>query len=390
MIRTTRFHSAERSASRSRRRGVTLVEMIVATAICVVGMWLLTVMFQQATASFSLAQAQVTLTGQERMVTQIMTRDLQSDIFAENDRLPNRGRKLSDQRTDLLLVGGYTPPAGGYFLAYSGAASSAEPNDSYGFGSSRSTAHFIQFTAILQDTPGNRYFAEVPAGSGTTVASGAAEISYFLVPSAQRTPNGQPLYDLIRSQRLVALSSDEARDYDRIAINNGFANGDDVNEVVAAFNNTAPNGIKTQTLSDLTIPVGSPGSMRFAMPLNPVASRTARTMASKRYGEDRLMSNVLSFEVKFTGTAGQGAGVQWPTSFANGNTDFPYDTLPYDGKFDTFTTRIQPPAQWNDLNNTAPTNASGPMKPIRITGAQIRIRALHGTNTRQTTFTVAF
>ena len=37
---------------------MTLVEMLVATAMCIAGMWMLTWMFQQATASFSLANAQ--------------------------------------------------------------------------------------------------------------------------------------------------------------------------------------------------------------------------------------------------------------------------------------------------------------------------------------------
>ena len=45
------------SGLRGRRRGVTLVEMLVATAMCIAGMWMLTWMFQQATASFSLANA---------------------------------------------------------------------------------------------------------------------------------------------------------------------------------------------------------------------------------------------------------------------------------------------------------------------------------------------
>src|SRR5262245_11327871 len=109
MIRTTLTATA-------RRRGVTLVEMLVATAMCIAGMWMLTWMFQQATASFSLANAQVTLTGQERLVTTIMTRDLDQDRFPEDDGQFNRWRRLSD------LPSGRSPRRGGYFIASSKAA----------------------------------------------------------------------------------------------------------------------------------------------------------------------------------------------------------------------------------------------------------------------------
>ena len=347
MTRTTQTRHA--------RRGVTLVEMLVATAMCILGMWMLTWMFQQATASFSLANAQVTLTGQERMVTTLMTRDLESNKFPDDDTLPNRGRRLSD-------LGG-AMPRGGYFRVRSsppgiGTNPAVEGTDSNGFQTTRSTDHFIQFTSILADTPGNRYFSEVPAGSGTTFSGIAAEISYFLWPSGQ-TPSGVQLYDLMRVQRLVALSDHDARDYlngpnGNDGVRTAYQNGDLVHEVMVASNTAGP---RMHTLAELASATG------------PRFGRQPRTLtpapASKRFGEDRLMSNVLSFEVKLTGRPGPGG---WPTQFTAGNTDAPYDNLPASTNYEF------------DTGN--------PSKFV-ITGVQIRIRALNGTTTRQTTLTLS-
>jgi hypothetical protein len=149
-------------------------------------------------------------------------------------------------------------------------------------------------------------------------------------------------------------------------------------------------GGQMRTLRDLTVPVGFPGSVRISGPVfNPYGVRVA---------EDKLMSNVLSFEVKFTGTAGAASGLfdqsgnaMWPRPYADPstgaiqNTDYPYDTLPYDGKFDTFTQYVP---NWNNANsNAAPLNQSGSMKPIRITGVMIRLRSFDARtrSTRQTT-----
>jgi hypothetical protein len=359
--------------------------------MCILGMWMLTWMFQQATASFSLANAQATLTGQERMVTTIMTRDLEADKFPDDDRFaPNRRRRLSDQ------MAGFAAPRGGYFWARSlppdrtagpTTLNFEEATDTYGFNSSRSANHFIQFTAILPDTPGNRFVAEVPATSGTTHAGSAAEISYYLVRNGQ-TSTGVALYDLMRVQRIVAISPYDAKDYLRNAVAPAYAQTptrDLVEEVMVC----SP-GVM-HTLADLAAATGA-GAPRFT----PGTARSLTTTPpSRRLGEDRLMSNVLSFEVKFTGPtvgfnptpvawpADPTSPNMWPRPFSpgtppstyQGNSDWPYDNLPFDGQYDT----------------SAPfgtTTGAGTRQPIRITGAQIRIRALFGTTARQTTIVV--
>ena len=89
MIRTTRT-----------RRGTTLVELLVAAAMLMLGMWLLVWLYQQGMASFLDAKAQADLTTQERTVATVLTRDLSSTIFLDEDAKPNRGRRVSDQWMD--------------------------------------------------------------------------------------------------------------------------------------------------------------------------------------------------------------------------------------------------------------------------------------------------
>jgi hypothetical protein len=393
---------------RRTRRGVTLVEMLVAAAMCIMGMWLLTWLYQQGLESFRLSRAQADLTAQQRMVTQIMTRDLTAAHFDKEATKPNQGTKLSDQRLDQIkfipdptdttgkryVVDGYTPPKFGYFRAGSFPDSRTDPtspNIYEGYDgvadSSRSTNHFLQFTAILPGGPSFQLFsAQVPAVTGTQYYGTAAEITYFLSPSGLTTPNGYPLYDLYRRQRLAARTSDDASAYNSDP--NKPTNQLDAKEVMALKPNpnTNPDPVNLiATLSDLTIP-GTSG-YRLPTPFTPLGSGGT---PSPRYGEDKLMSNVLSFEVKFTGTADAALGVIWPRPFGPQNTDAPYDTLPNDGIFDTFSQNV---TNWNWMTNVAGPTASGlggdtaPMKPIRITGVQIRLRTYEPKtrSTRQTT-----
>lgn len=351
MIRTTRT-----------RRGVTLVEMMVAAALCIMGMWLLTWVYQQGLDSFRMGRATADLTAQERMVTSLMTRDLRADHFLEEDGKPNRGRMLRDQRPDQA---GYKPPRSGYFWTRSSATGTVyEGTDSDGFYSSRSSAHFIQFSVIL---PGGRndqtFSAEVPAYSGNQFFGTAAEVSYYLVPSG-KTANGlSDIYDLYRGQRLVGRTSDDAPAY-APAVNATPLT--DPPEVMVVDTTTTPR--RMRALSELGVSANGvrPNPNRL-QPYTPLP------LTSPRYGEDKLMSNILSFEVKYTGTSV--LPLKWPTTFDLGNTDYPYDFLPSTaGEFDT---HGQP-------------QQGGTLLKIRITGAQVRIRAYdpQTRTTRQTTFTV--
>ena len=88
--------------------------------------------------------------------------------------------------------------------------------------------------------------------------------------------------------------------------------------------------------------------------------------------------------------------VQWPrpllsTTGGLDNPDYPYDFLPYNGEFDTFSTRV---SGWQTYVASAapPTAHARPIKPFRITGVMIRLRAydLRNQNARQTTIHANF
>ena len=211
MIRTTRT-----------RRGVTLVEMMVAAALSITGMWLLTWVYQQGIDSFRLGNATANLSTQERMVASIMTRDLKADHFLEEDNKPNRGRRLSDQTKSLGDGTVYTPPKSGYFWTRSNqSGATSEGSDSYGYTSTRSFQNFIQFTAIL---PGGRsdqtVAAEVPyvgtptiPPQPTQVFGTAFEVSYYLVKTGKSANGLTDVFDLYRAQKLVARTTDDNPSY---------------------------------------------------------------------------------------------------------------------------------------------------------------------------------
>jgi hypothetical protein len=405
------------------RRGTTLVELLVAAAMLMLGMWLLVWLYQQGMASFINAKSQADLTTQERTVATVLARDLSSPFFLDEDNKPNRGRRLSDQRPDLGSAA-WTPPRGGFFWARSTPWDPANPTpaegtaatrldsnaptpavDSDGFYSVRATNHCLQFTILL---PGGANYQEVGAelspGTGNQVFGTAAEVTYALVPNGSYTAGDSgtqiQLYDLIRRQRLTALTGDDAPAY-----TTQFAAYSPSIAEVATFDTTA-NAMRS-TL-DLTVPPGmslpagqtmlsagqSVTSYRLPVPPNAVALPST----SGRYGEDKLMSNVISFEVKFTGPqvnigagawgATDAASIYWPRAVTStvggqGNTDYPYDYLPYNGEFDTCSAQVP---GWQSLFATKAA-LTNPIKPIRITGVLIRLRGydLRNQTTRQTT-----
>lgn len=388
MTRTTRSRH---------RRGATLVEVMIAAAMLMLGMWMLVWLYQQGMNAFLLAKAQSDLSAQERMVSAVMTADLSRDMFLPDEQKPNRGRTLADH--DLRGGGAYVPPKGGYLRAYSHPTTGTyyEAADSDGFGSSRAVDHYVQFTALVPGGPDHLMFgAEIPARSGTQWYGTAAEITYALVPSFRRTPNQTVLYDLVRRQRLAARTTDDQPAYQNIVNTYGAADAAEVMTVA---------GGKALTLSELTAPFNR---------LNPRAPGIA---SAGRAGQEKLIGNVLSMEIKFTGptvAVGYGAwptdrnSYRWPRAIsgavagdpaspfatsdppAQQNTDYPFDFLPYNGEFDTYT-RF---AAYDSTQYATPNPATHgrPLKPLRITAALVKLRVYNPQNnaTRQTSFVVKF
>ncbi|MBY0459026.1 MAG: hypothetical protein K2V38_16945, partial [Gemmataceae bacterium] len=374
------------------------------------------------------ARAQGDLTDQERMAMGVLRRDLQYDHFLEEDGKPNGGRKLSDQRTDRVTVNplnaptftGYRPPRAGFFVAFSKPPLISNPGwvannadtwnfyegaDPSGFTSSRAGSHGLHFTIVVPGgAPENTLTADVPfqnspALGAYPITGRAAEVAYFLVPNGT-TPGGVTKYLLIRRQRLCALNGDDQPAYQQLvnnAINAGAARTDPPE--VMAVPGAGPATLFT--LGDLTF-----GGNRMSR----------QPIVTHRIGEDVLLSNVTSLEIKFTGTQAPGVPVRyapgtetaattsvtWPRPFQHPsgvllNTDYPYDYLPFDGNYDTFTADPRQQAAtgvpWDSARNVAGSQAgadSSPLKRIRITGAMIRLRCWDQKTkqTRQTTVTV--
>lgn len=377
----------------TRRRGTSLVEVMIAAAMLMMGMWLLVWLYQQGMNAFLTAKAQAHLTSQERMVAAVMTADLSRAHFLEDESKPNRGRRVSDHD---LRFPNYVPPRAGCFWARSRAhGGGLYPDPAFssqyeatgdGGDSSRAVDHALQFTSLVPGGPEHLMFgAELRDSFGATNQwyGTAAEISYALVPGFRVTPNGTQLYDLVRRQRLAARTTDDLPVYQAV-VNNALS--DSPQDVMAVL------GTQVQTLSDLTNP-----GRRLAQPINP-----QWRLAGRRTGEERLIGNVLSMEIKFTGPdTNLGAGAwqaadpssrQWPRPYqatiagAVSNSDYPYDFLPFNGEFDTYSRQLA----YGAAQRATAANPGAPLKPIRITGVMVRIRVYNDQNkaTRQTTFVV--
>jgi hypothetical protein len=260
-----------------------------------------------------------------------------------------------------------------------------EGADREGFFINTATNHALHFTAVH---PGglDQFSAMV---NNTSYTSRAAEIAYFLVPMGEKTSNrasGRPLYHLIRRQRLVAVT-----DQDRARLAPAAADTD-----VIASNGTTP-----YTLADLTSPFNRLGG---AMP-NYQALQIANTSNNPHFGEDILLSNVISFEVR----------VDWDRNplilnsnllaqpfklNVNGvlnlnNTDYPWDYLSLPGQAISLPGLTIPTNSgifdtW--FGNSNWTYASNPVPlAIRVKSLQIVIRVYDSRikSVRQNTWTIA-
>ena len=398
------------------RPGFTLVELMVSAAVCVLIMAILATVFQLSIDTMRQMKSTGDLMTQLRAAGEVVKRDLQADHFAEADNK----NKLSDQSLDKLRVDdtmpinppppgtpgrfvlrGWSPPAnGGFFRIKStpapltptpGSAAVTEGQDGDGLLSSRATDHYLHFTSILDASDGNPYTAVV---NGRPYTKRAAEIAYFLDPTESGTTGGTgttKLYHLIRRQRLAATSPSDLT-------------ADPLPASDPAVISVRPSGANyvVNTLADLTNPNNRLGGGVGAHPKLAAGNDTqlATISASPNLiGDDILISNVISFEVKVQWQAN--ADPKLPTS-ANpvafpGNTDDPFDALPpvptagnttLTGQrvFDSWTagsTTMANPADpiWSDLDPTSGSFKAGANgKPnaipllIRVKAVQIHIR----------------
>lgn len=332
-----------RTPSTHRRRpGFTLVELMVAAAVCVLIMAILATCFSTGIDTLRQLRSQGELTDQLRAAEVVIKRDLQAKRFLPEDDKENLGTRLSDLRYDLITVDDpanptrlvasdrsprWRPPKNGFVRIKSsdlsvlpgGAGSFYEGFDQDGLDATRATDHYLHLTCILpggidQNIYSATVFNAVPvsASNPTGMAaftSPAAEIALFLDTGSGPIgfAGSVPLYNLIRRQRLVAMT-----DSDRFNFLPPNGNPPDAAVISVSAMTGAVN-----TLADLTNPnnrLCGPGIDPNTGKMQPgpapnggIVTCTPQPrgidaylapVGGNRLGDDVLLSNVISFEVK--------------------------------------------------------------------------------------------
>ncbi len=295
------------------RRGFTLVELMVAVALTLFIMVILSEAFIVAIETFSqlkgLGDMQVNL----RTALTTLREDLNQDHFEGK-------RRISDPTflTD--------PPREGFFSLYQKSASQSEGSDPNGVASYRAIDHVIHcavkrrgnrresfFSTTVGDpsfkgyylqgstTPGEVTLAE----SATTFSSQWAEVAYFLVKtgttSEPNNPNstiGTPLYGLYRAQLVVVpyvSSSLSGNTYSQ----SGF-NG-------VACNTNSSGGLTFYSPNDLAVNAVPPATpSRTLQPSVLVAGGSSPAFQRAMAASTLLLPNVVSFDVQVLRTPAAG------------------------------------------------------------------------------------
>ncbi|MBY0513063.1 MAG: hypothetical protein K2P78_04025 [Gemmataceae bacterium] len=330
------------STRRATRPGLTLVELMVMAAVCVIIMAVLASVFSTGTEAMRQIRSAGEMMDQLRAAGEVMKLDLTgsdprdpvthfiADPYPANPAAGDRTR-LSDYMFDRRDP----PPRGGFFRIVSppfkpegpGANGATDSDGLYSYwapgplNAAWPTGHQLHFTVVLPaTTPPNRYFsATVMYGGGTkSFSSRAAEVAYFLVPEAGRFTNGpagpgstsQPLYQLIRRQRLVAMTTADQQDFQNMLIDPTAVSPQDV---LSARFIPSKSGGGTWAANDmtwLTLPDNRLGGTPQAPPTPAVPTMTQ--LGGARIGEDVVLSNVLSFDVKPVWIPGGPVGATYP------------------------------------------------------------------------------
>jgi hypothetical protein len=363
------------------RPAITLVELMVAMALSIGIMWILAESFKMGLDFTRHARSTGSMMNQLDGARAVVARDLLAEHFLRDENKPNGGVRLSDQRLDRLSntspSTGWKPPKGGFFRIISPAPTGLDLRtdlDLYSMNTARN--HALHFTSILPVTDQNLYTAMV---GGFRYTSRSAEIGYFLVDSGLRTspgPSGETLYHLVRAQRLAATTSDEISGLSGAVADSGVIASNGTNQIY--------------TLADLRDPSLRLNVSPSTMPGMGTPPPTFG-IASARYGEDLLLSNVLSFEVMVDWGQNVGSPQVAGSTLATrttlaGNWDSPFDHLSVNagqnttytnaGLFDTW----YPHPSWDNFALAVKPNAL-PLA-IRVKQIQITVRVFD-TKTKQ-------
>lgn len=404
------------AAITNRRSGFTLVELLVVCAICVIIMAVMASIFGSGTEAVRQVRSAGEMMDQLRAAGEVMKLDMQGSTH-QNLRVahfaPNPIPGQSNDRlrlSDYTFHTGTTAPSGGFFRILS-PPTTIEGVDADFIQSGRAGNHLLHFTTRTNGgSEQNHYSATV---NGLTYTSTAVEIAYFLVPDTGRFTNGPgtvQLFKLIRRQRLIATTPHEMATFQSLfSLSPTPPNAATLDpagtasEVISVRLNLPPQPAPqpvwlVNAMTDVTNPANRLGGSSAPNLPYPPGNVGFAPLTGARAGDDVLLSNVISFEVKPTWDAG--TGVRSPRSYPSGVTGYatsgtddpnlPSTTPPYtypnstDAPFDNLATALPTPG---------PTYANfdtGSSPTIRVKGTQIRIRVFDAKlkNARQSCFVI--
>lgn len=386
------IHTARRT-----RPGFTLVEILVAAALCLIIMVAMTYAFQQGMGAFSHAKSLGDLQSRLRTVETIFQTDLRADHL--------EGPTGTIRVSDIFKVDGSgnvtPPPPRGFFRITQESAvyllpslavasqSSSNPTTSYsyqyegqdadGIASTRAVDHVLHMTVRRRGTRTDELFAAtvhnsitaplrnpwansvgfpashanglIPPG-GTVYASEWAEVAYFLDTSRPTglTATGLPTYTLVRRVRVLPdrpTGLDWASNNPMPGSVTGGTAGrlpdyQGMSYVPLTATTVADRGLLNDptTVTNPRNRLGGLEGRRVWPSTGPLpaggyeaanqfsALSPTQDAAGAFFGDDILLANVLSFEIKAEWNPTPGGGSPAVGSVSPQTADYPFDDLP--------------------------------------------------------------
>jgi type II secretory pathway pseudopilin PulG len=315
-----------------RRQGFTLVELLVSMALIIFIMAILSGAFVAATDTFRNLKASGDLAEKLRSATSIMRRYLAADHF-------DGKRRLSDP--NFWQTG---PPREGFFRVWNTLPSTVEGIDLDGNPSYRSTTHALHFSVKLRGNQRGDFFSSsVPAAStlpglalpegryedsGPTVYNWQwAEVAFFLHPNGSNA-FGTPLFSLFMRQLLATPDNNLIQPPTPATLLPQYL------EVSCQPDVINPTNLYYNSPLDLTMPArrfGMTPGVANLVGVPQIGGLTSAgeypTYASQAPGNtslaaaDLLLSNVISFDVRFLLAQPPTPGQKWPPTTGNANWD---------------------------------------------------------------------
>ncbi|MCX7391982.1 MAG: prepilin-type N-terminal cleavage/methylation domain-containing protein [Planctomycetia bacterium] len=287
----------------SRHRGMTLVEMLVATVITLIMMGLVAQLFGIMGEGISASRSIIEMTDQLRTISHKLRQDLAGisvdPASANQSDSPSgyleiiEGPASDSNATPVRLLADPT------FLT-------ADCDD------------VVMFTARSLQEPFKGIF-----NSTTSMESPTAEISWFCKQSVQQPANGPTLYTLYRRQLLVAAyvgagvfstnttnsisgtlpGMQQVYDVSMHADGSGNLYPNSLIDLAKRENRFLHNSTGTGvSVAPLNFPFPPVGSFPFIDPLtpppNPAPATYGQTLTGVREGEDVVLTNVIAFDVR--------------------------------------------------------------------------------------------